>query len=38
LREPGITGVAAEIANAVFRATGPHVRDLAIAFDNALKM
>jgi xanthine dehydrogenase YagR molybdenum-binding subunit len=36
LGEPGIVGVAAAVANAVFHATGKRVRDLPITLDKLL--
>ena len=36
LGEPGVVGVAASIANAVFHATGRRVRDLPITLDKLL--
>jgi xanthine dehydrogenase YagR molybdenum-binding subunit len=36
LGEPGLVGVAAAIANAVFHATGKRVRDLPITLDKLL--
>jgi xanthine dehydrogenase YagR molybdenum-binding subunit len=36
LGEPGVVGVAAAVANAVFHATGTRVRDLPITLDTLL--
>ena len=36
LGEPGVVGVAAAIANAVFHATGHRVRDLPITLDKLI--